>query len=313
MNQGSASGFQFMKNLMIDCYSRIEANYQQNPLDGMSTGFDKLDKMIGGLNWGEMAVIGGYAGMGKTALALDIARHVAIHAEKKSRVAILSMDKSEADISMRMLATEARIEQSRIISGLLSAQCWKRLADAAGRLAGADIFIGRFLSASFEVLRKKLLNLQEACGPFDLVIVDHLQALSDWHEGMNNKRKLYELMEGLHNMAEEMDVALIAISELSGTADDCSDKRPRLMDFPEYGPIDLLKFDNSEADVVPSEGFPLKEFANKVLLLYRDDMDDTVYKHKAKIELLLAQNTYGESGAIPLWLHAEFASFERSQ
>lgn len=285
-------------------------NYQSHALDEMPTGFNELDGMIGGLSWGELVVIGGHARMGKTTLALDIARHVAADADRRGHIAILSLNKFETDIPMRLLAAEARVELNRVLSGhLLSAQCWRRLASASGRLAESDIALGYFPNMSLQALREKLLSFQGNHSSLDLVIIDDLQSMGDWHAAIDHKRKLYELMEGLHNMAEDLDVALIIVSELGRAQDERPDKRPKLTDFPEYGPIELLRFDNMEADVVPFEGFPMKEFASKVLLLYREEVFHPTHENHGKTELTVARSIADEIGTITLWFHPDFISF----
>ena len=302
--------FLYMRDLIIDCYRKIEVNCQSHALDEMSTGFNELDSMIGGLSWGELVIIGGHARMGKTTLALDIARHAATDTDRNGRIAILSLNKSEADIPMRLLAAEARVELNRILSGrLLSAQRWRRLASASGRLAESDIVLGCFPNMSLQELREKLISFQEKNSSLDLVIIDDLQSMNDWHVAIDHKRKLYELMEGLHSMAEDLDVALIIVSELSRAQDERPDKRPKLTDFPEYGPIELLRFDNMEADVVPFEGFPMEEFASNILLLYREEVFHPRHKGQVKTELTVAQSIADEIGTITLWFHPDFISF----
>jgi len=236
-----------------------------------------------------------------------------IDADRRGCIAILSLTESEADIPMRLLAAEARVELNRIRCGhMLSAQRWRRLAGASKRLAEADIVFGHFPNMSLQALREKLISFQEHHSSFGMVIIDDLQAMHDWHAVIDHKRKLYALMEGLHNMAVDLDVALIIISELGMAQDEWRDRRPNLSDFPEYGPVELLRFDNMEADVVPFEGFPMEEFASKVLLLHREEVFHPTPENRGKTELTVARNTADETGTIPLWLHPDFISFSGS-
>ncbi len=292
---------------MLECYAGIEKGCQGDKPDGIPTGFPELDRMIEGLNWGELVVVGGRANMGKTALVLDIARHAALHARDTASVAIFSLKETEQFIAQRLLAAESRMEIDRVLNGKqLSAKRWRRLAVAAGLLAESDIAIDHTPGISLQVLRKRCLRLKEQHCPLDMVIIDQLQATRDWHDAMCNKRKLYEMMKRLHDLAKDLDVALIVVSELSKV----KDERPELTDFPEYGPIELLRFDNMEADVVPVEGFPLKEFASKVLLLHRKGTNDPTDENRGKAELIVAQNACGDAGSVALHFHPEFASFE---
>jgi len=292
---------------MLECYAGIEKGCQGDKPGGIPTGFPELDRLIGSLNWGELIMIGGRANMGKTALALDIARHAAVHAKDKASVAIFSLEDVELLIAQRLLAAESRVELHRVLSGKqLSPKRWRRLAEASCLLAESDIAIDHTPGISLQMLRKRCLRLKEQHCPLDMVIIDQLQAMRDWQDAMCNKRKLYEMMKGLHDLAKDLDVALIVVSELTGTAM----RPPRLEDFTEYGPIELLEFDNVEADVVPAEGFPIEEFASKVLLLHRKETGYPSDDNRGGSELIVAQNIYGETGTIALRFRPDLASFE---
>jgi len=261
--------FSFIQDLMLECCQELEGRFRQRTI-GVPTGFPRLDRMIDGLAWGELVVLGGSGKSGKTALALDMVRHAAVHAKDKASVAIFSVEETEQFIAQRLLAAEAGAELRGIMTGeRMTPKQWVGIGGAADLLAEADIVIDHTPDIALRMVCERCTRLKALHGPVDMVVIDSLESTRDGHEAVRNMRRRREMMKGLRDMTKDLDVALLVVSESPGG----------------------------------TEGASFDEFADKVLLLHREENCN-------EAELIVAQNACGDTGAIALSFRPEFASFE---
>ena len=236
------SDFVALKTVINEAFDRIEDLYHRDEhITGIPTGFVDLDNITAGFHPSELIVIAARPGMGKTSFCLNIAQHVGIN--KKIPVAFFSLEMSRDHIAQRMLCGEAGIDASRVRRGLINEKDWPILASAAGRLASASIYIDDTPGITVLELRAKArrLKIEKNLG---LVIVDYLQLMSGHIRTENRQQEISEISRSLKAMARELDVPVVAVSQLSRAVEQRNPKRPQLSDLRESGAIE------QDADVV---------------------------------------------------------------
>ena len=238
------SDFVALKTVINEAFDRIEDLYHRDEhITGIPTGFVDLDNITAGFHPSELIVIAARPGMGKTSFCLNIAQHVGIN--KKIPVAFFSLEMSRDHIAQRMLCGEAGIDASRVRRGLINEKDWPILASAAGRLASASIYIDDTPGITVLELRAKArrLKIEKNLG---LVIVDYLQLMSGHIRTENRQQEISEISRSLKAMARELDVPVVAVSQLSRAVEQRNPKRPQLSDLRESGAIeqdaDLVMF-----------------------------------------------------------------------
>ena len=256
-------------------------------LTGMSTGYQALDEMTGGLQPGELFILAARPSMGKTALALNLGRNAAIDSGKK--VAVFSLEMTTRSLVMRMLSSEAKVDFAAFRSGLISTDSHSRLMAAAGRLSEAKIWIDDTSSASILEIRAKCRRLKSQHG-LDLVIVDYLQLARGDRNTQSREQEISEISRGLKGLAKELDIPVLALSQLNrGPESRKEDKRPMLADLRESGAIE------QDADII---GF-----------IYRDVVYNKETEFENLAELILAKQRNGPTGTIQLEFEGKFAQF----
>ena len=256
-------------------------------LTGLSTGFESLDEMTGGLQPGELFILAARPSMGKTALALNLARNVAVDSEK--RVAVFSLEMTTRSLVMRMLSSEAQVDFAAFRSGLISTDAHSRLMAAAGRLSEAKIWIDDTGSASILEIRAKCRRLKSQHG-LDLVVVDYLQLARGDRNTQSREQEISEISRGLKGLAKELDIPVLALSQLNrGPESRKDDKRPMLADLRESGAIE------QDADII---GF-----------IYRDVVYNKETEFENKAELILAKQRNGPTGTVFLEFEGRYAQF----
>jgi replicative DNA helicase len=257
-------------------------------LTGISTGFEKLDEMTGGLQRGDLFILAARPSMGKTALAINVARNAAVDHEKN--VAVFSLEMTTRSLVMRMLSSEAKVDSSTFHSGFISTEAHSKLMEAAGRLAQAKIWIDDTGAASVLEMRAKCRRLHSQHG-LDLVIVDYLQLARGDRNVHSREQEISEISRGLKGLAKELDIPVIALSQLNrGPESRKEDKRPMLADLRESGAIE------QDADVI---GF-----------IYRDVVyhrETTEFENLA--ELIIAKQRNGPTGTVKLEFEGRYAQF----
>lgn len=256
-------------------------------LTGLSTGYAKLDEMTGGLQPGDLFILAARPSMGKTALALNLARNAAIDSARK--VAIFSLEMTTRSLLLRMLSTEAQVNFSTFHSGLISTDDHSRLTAAAGKLGDAAIWIDDTGAASVLEMRAKCRRLHSQHG-LDLVIVDYLQLARGDRNVQSREQEISEISRGLKGLAKELKLPVIALSQLNrGPETRKDDKRPMLADLRESGAIE------QDADLIA--------------FIYRDIVYNKETEFENLAELIIAKQRNGPTGTVKLEFEGRFAQF----
>jgi replicative DNA helicase len=260
-------------------------------IKGISTGFSKLDEMTGGLHAGELVILAARPSMGKTALALNIAQHVAAKLDKT--VAVFSLEMSKESLLTRMLCASARVDSQKFRSGYLNSEERQRLQVAASQLVRAPLFIDDTAGANLMDMHAKLRRLQaERKQPLGLVVVDYLQLMSGRGRFENRNQEISAISRGFKLLSKELNVPMLVLSQLSRAPETRQgDHRPQLSDLRESGSIE------QDADLV---AFIFREE------VYKRDREDL----RGIAELLLSKQRNGPVGKIDLVFLHHLTKFE---
>jgi len=288
---GGASELQPLNELLTESFENLEKlSKERSEVTGLATGFDDLDRLTAGLQKQNLVIIAARPSMGKSGLALGIAEYVAIDTRKP--VLLFSLEMSKTEIVNRMLSSQARIDSSRLRTGRLEDSHWRALGEALGRMNDAPLFIDDTPSITMLEIRAKARRLNQRMkdkGGVSLVVVDYLQLMSSNRRTDNRVQEVAEFSRGLKMLAKELDVPVVALSQLSRQPESRTDKRPMLSDLRESGSIE------QDADIV---GF-----------IYRDEVYDNDSPDKGTAELIIAKHRNGAVGKVQLAFLAHFAKF----
>ncbi len=256
-------------------------------LTGLPTNYTKFDEMTGGLQKGDLIIIAARPSMGKTALALNLARNVAV--EHGHRVAVFSLEMTTQSLVMRLLASEAQVDASAFRNGYISVESHGALVRAAEKLSAAHIWIDDTPAATILEIRAKCRRMKAQQG-LDLVIVDYLQLARAGSHLASREQEISEISRGLKGLAKELELPVIALSQLNrGPETRKEDKRPILADLRESGAIE------QDADII---GF-----------IYRDVVYNPETEHPAMTELLIRKQRNGPTGTVELEFLGQYALF----
>jgi len=283
-----------MKDQVMEAIEAIEKLYERRGgITGISTGFAELDRMTNGLHESEMIVIAARPSMGKTALAMNIAEHVAIN--EKLPVAVFSLEMSGQQLVQRLLCSRARVNLQKVRDGFLAERDFPSLTAAASKLAEAQIFIDDTAGLSILELRAKARRLRAQKG-IRLIVVDYLQLLrSTTRRAMDNRQlEISEISAGLKGLAKELKVPIIVLAQLNRQPEARTGGKPRLSDLRESGSIE------QDADLV---GLLVRPE------IYEEDEDARAEK-AGEAELIIAKQRNGPVGEIALTFLKEFTRFE---
>jgi replicative DNA helicase len=258
-------------------------------LTGVATGFVDLDRIVGGLQPGNVIVVAARPSMGKTALALGMAEHAALTQERS--VAIFSLEMSGDELIQRLLASSAIVDAGRIRAGRLAPEDWSRIGRAADRLSAARLFIDDSEGVSVGEMRSKTRRLKSREG-LDLVIVDYIQLMegTSHRRDENRVQELSNISRGLKMLARDLEVPIVCVSQLNRAPDARTDKRPMLSDLRESGAIE------QDADLV--------------LMIYRDDYYDENSEDRGIAEVNVAKNRHGPTEKVKLTFRGSYAKFD---
>jgi replicative DNA helicase len=292
--QGSRmnNGFQDMGSLVVALLDRVE-EMSRNPNDitGVPTGFVDLDRKTSGLQAGDLIILAARPSMGKTALAINIAEHVALHEELP--VAVFSMEMGAAQLAVRMVGSIGRIDQTRLRTGRLTEDEWPRLTEAIERLRGVSLHIDETPGLTVSELRANARRLARQCGKLGLIVVDYLQLMSV-SSGMSDENRataVGEISRGLKMLAKELQCPVIALSQLSRGVEARTDKRPMMSDLRESGAIE------QDADVI--------------MFIYRDEYyTKEASKDPGVAEVIISKQRNGPTGTTKLAFVAQHTKFE---
>ena len=280
-----------IKPVLARVFERIDHLYHRdNPSDvtGVPTGYAKLDEMTSGLQGGDLIIIAGRPSMGKTALALNIAEHVAV--DNGLPVAIFSMEMSATQLAMRMLGSIARVDQHKMRTGRLNDKEWGDLSEAMGKLHETPIYIDEGGALTSLEVRARSRRLKRQYSKLGLIVIDYLQLMAASSQGENRATEISEISRTLKAMAKELDVPVIALSQLNRALEQRPNKRPQMADLRESGAIE------QDADVI--------------LAIYRDEVYNTETPEKGKAEVNILKQRNGPIGLVPLTFLGQFTRFE---
>ena len=284
-------GFQAMDSLVVALLDRVQ-EMADNPNDvtGVPTGFYDLDRYTAGLQPGDLIVLAARPSMGKTAFAINIAEHVALH--EGLPVAVFSMEMGASQLAVRIVGSIGRIDQSHLRTGKLTDEEWPRLTEAIERLRNVSLHIDETAGLTVGELRANARRLARQCGKLGLIVVDYLQLMSG-SSGTDENRatELGEISRGLKMLAKELQCPVIALSQLNRSVETRPDKRPMMSDLRESGAIE------QDADII--------------MFIYRDDYyTKEASKEPGVAEILIAKQRNGPTGMVKLAFLRNLTRFE---
>lgn len=283
----NTQSFKSIKDILIEVYDNIEMlHHAKNDVTGIPSGFRDLDRMTSGFQKNDFIIIAARPSMGKTAFALNIAQNVATSTDEN--VAIFSLEMGAEQLVMRMLAAEGNIDSQRLRTGKLTDEDWTKLTAAMGSLSNAGIYIDDSPGLRVADIRSKCRRLKQEHG-LGMVIIDYLQLIQGSGRSRENRQQeVSEISRSLKSLARELEVPLIALSQLSRSVEQRQDKRPMMSDLRESGSIE------QDADIV---GF-----------LYREDYYNQDAEN-SNIEIIISKQRNGPTGTVELAFIREYNKF----
>ncbi len=284
-----------IKPVLARVFERIDHLYHRdNPSDvtGVPTGFTDLDKITAGMQPGDLIIIAGRPSMGKTALALNIAEHVAV--DNGLPVAIFSMEMSGTQLATRLLGSISKVDQHKMRTGRLNDEEWSKLSQAIGKLHDTPIYIDEAGALSALEVRARARRLKRQFSKLGLIVIDYLQLMSSSNPkaGENRATEISEISRSLKAMAKELDVPVIAMSQLNRAVDQRPDRRPVMSDLRESGAIE------QDADVIM---FIYRE------VVYKPDLPED---QRGIAEVIVGKQRNGPIGTVRLTFRGQHTRFE---
>lgn len=283
----SSTGFVAIRDVLMEVFDKVEFLYNnKGGTTGVKSGFHDLDKMTSGFQRSDLIIVAARPSVGKTAFALNIAQNVGVR--EKETVAIFSLEMGAAQLVQRMICAEANVDAGRMRTGFLESDDWEKLTMAIGALSEANIYIDDSPSVTVADIRAKCRRLKQEKG-LGMILIDYLQLIHGRGKGDNRQQEVSEISRTLKQIARELDVPVIALSQLSRGVEQRQDKRPMMSDLRESGSIE------QDADIVA--------------FLYRDDYYDKESEKKNIIEIIIAKQRNGPVGTVELAFLKNFNKF----
>ena len=282
--------FSPIKDIIKDSFKTIEKLFERKDLiTGVPTGFAKIDDLTSGLQKSELIIVAGRPSMGKTAFALNIAQHAAM--EAGIHVAIFSLEMSKEQLAMRMLSSEARVDSQRLRKGFLGETDWPKLTTAAGRLSEAPLFIDDTPAITVLEMKAKSRRLKAESG-LGLIILDYLQLMRSGSFKDSREQEISEISRSLKALAKELNVPIVALSQLNRKVEDRTNRRPQMADLRESGAIE------QDADVIA--------------FIYRDEVYNKSEDNPEKglAEVIIGKQRNGPTGMAKLAFLEKYTCFE---
>jgi len=280
-------GFHKIDNVLKKVLDRIDKLYdKKESITGLPTGFPDLDNLTAGFQNSELIILAARPSVGKTALALNIAQNVAIKCGVP--VAIFSLEMARDQLAQRMLCSEAEVDSQRLKTASLPDSGWKRLTKALGRLSESQIYIDDTAAATTMEIRAKARRLKIDKG-LGLVIIDYMQLMQGRRRSENRVQEISEIARALKTLARELDVPVLALSQLSRAIEQRTDRIPRLSDLRESGEIE--------------------QTADVVMFIHRDDYYNPGSERGNIAEIILAKQRNGPIGTVELVFRKDIAKF----
>ncbi|MFP5209804.1 MAG: replicative DNA helicase [Acidobacteriota bacterium] len=298
--RGISQGLQPLDQIVANSFGSIDNLYKQSrEITGLATDFTEFDRMTSGLQKGELIIIAARPSMGKTALAINVAQNAAVN--HGAIVAVFSLEMSKESLLRRMLASQAWVDQRKLQTGFLGREDHDKLQNALGQLVDSRMFIDDSAGISLAEMRAKARRLRQNAKGLDLIVVDYLQLMSATLPSAGGKRyenrtqEVSAISRGLKALAKELDVPVVALSQLSRASERRGDdKRPMLSDLRESGSIE------QDADVVA--------FIHREAYYNRDE--EMSEADRAKSEVILAKQRNGPTGTVYLNFISRYTRFE---
>ncbi len=281
-------GFLPIKELLVEAVDRIDTLFQQDSaITGVATGFSDLDELTSGLQRSDLVIVAGRPSMGKTSFAMNMAEHAAIR--DKVPVAVFSMEMPGEQLAMRLMSSLGRIDQHKVRTGKLGDDDWPRLTSAVGLLAEAPVFIDDTPALNPTELRARARRLKRE-HDLGLIVIDYLQLMQVPGASENRATEISEISRGLKALAKELNVPVIALSQLNRSLEQRPNKRPVMSDLRESGAIE------QDADVI--------------VFIYRDEVYNDESPDKGSAEIIVAKQRNGPIGTIRLTFLGQYTRFE---
>ncbi|MFS0646044.1 replicative DNA helicase [Siminovitchia sp. 179-K 8D1 HS] len=284
----NASSFQNIKDILVRTYDNIEMLHnRKGEITGIPTGFSELDRMTAGFQRNDLIIVAARPSVGKTAFALNIAQNVGTKTDEN--VAIFSLEMGAEQLVMRMLCAEGNINAQNLRTGALTDEDWRKLTMAMGSLSNSGIYIDDTPGIRISEIRSKCRRLKQEHG-LGMILIDYLQLIQGSGRSKENRQQeVSEISRSLKALARELEVPVIALSQLSRGVEQRQDKRPIMSDIRESGSIE------QDADIVA--------------FLYREDYYDQESENKNIIEIIIAKQRNGPTGTVQLAFVKEYNKF----
>jgi replicative DNA helicase len=281
--------FHVIGDVCIQCFENTEKAFLGKSTTGVTgtpSGFLDLDKMTSGFQGGDLIILAARPSVGKTAFALNVAQNVGVR--EKKNVAVFSLEMGASQLVQRMICAEANVDANRLRTGFMEGDDWEKMTTAISALAEANIFIDDSPALNVNEIRAKCRRLKKEKG-LDVILIDYLQLISGHGRRENRQQEVSHISRSLKQLARELGVPIIALSQLSRGVEQRQDKRPMMSDLRESGSIE------QDADIVA--------------FLYRDDYYDKESEKKNIIEIIIAKQRNGPVGTVELAFQKSFNKF----
>ena len=284
----SRAGFRAIKDLLPAAIDRLDLLHQSpGQATGVTTGFTELDRMTAGLQPGDLIVIAGRPSMGKTTLAVNIAENAAVG--RGVPAAIFSMEMSSEQLTMRMIASLGRVNQAHLRTGQFSDEDWSRINGAIAQLSAAPLYVDETPSLTPTEVRARARRLKREKG-VGLIVVDYLQLMQVHGSKENRATEISEISRGLNALAKELQVPVIALSQLNRGVEQRTEKKPVMSDLRESGAIE------QDADVI--------------MMIYREEVYEPNTTRKGIADIIIAKQRNGPVGEVHLTFLGEYTRFD---
>jgi replicative DNA helicase len=288
-NRRAREGFIQIKELLTQAVDRIDQLYQRDSaITGVPTGWDRVDEMTAGLQPGDLVIIAGRPSMGKTTFAMNVAEHAAI--KTRVGVAVFSMEMSGEQLAMRMMSSLGRIDQHRIRTGKLVDEDWPRLTSALSMLKDAPIYIDDSPALSPAEVRSRSRRLLREHQNLGLIMIDYLQLMQVTGTVENRTTEISEISRSLKALARELNVPVVALSQLNRSLEQRPNKRPIISDLRESG--------------------ALEQDADLIAFIYRDEVYNKDSTDKGTAEIIIGKQRNGPIGTERLTFLGQYTRFE---
>jgi len=268
-----------LRELLEQKLDHLEMLYERGEsITGVPTGYTDLDERLAGLQPSNLVIVGARPSMGKTSFALGIAAHAALEAQ--TPVLFFSLEMSHLELTQRLLCAEARVDATRMRNGRLHESDWPKISHAVGRLAEAPMYIDDNPHLTVMEIRAKARRLKSRAGGLGLIIIDYLQLMTGRHNAENRQVEVSEMSRGLKILARELEVPVVALSQLSRNLEMRADKRPQLADLRESGSLE------QDSDVV--------------MFIYREELYNPETPDRGTAEIIVSKHRNGPTGAVQL-------------